>query len=174
MSSLSALKDSVSRDSDIPVPDLILLIGPPFKSLDSQFGPELLRPDTKVYLYNRQGYADVNLPPLGPQEVAGPEQPGNLPSSISYLRSASSPLMRTLPDFGSLIVSQYRRGIALYTYVKESIKSAKKSAEQSTVQAAALAAAVDNLRYHYDLMKKSYQSNVEKLQVLLGYNLALK
>lgn len=74
---VNSFKKVLSTFSGIPIGDQILLIGPPFKSLDPFFGSDMqIDPATKIFLYNRcslSGHSDNTIPLISLRPNAPPE-----------------------------------------------------------------------------------------------------
>ena len=75
--SLNSFKKILSTFSGIPISDQILLIGPPYKSIDSLFGSDMQTDqNTKIFLYNRRTLSssiENSLPLISLRPHAPPE-----------------------------------------------------------------------------------------------------
>ena len=157
----------------IPPQDQILLIGPPFKRLDPQFGQQGQTEGQRIFLYNKQTLmgdaksqttVEVRLPPY---DMNFPEPVMDMSTSTGYelsmlLDKSSSPLLRALPDFEKQLLRNLKRGEALLLFSEQVSASCKKCMAEQRVQTDALLAAVSNLQDHYDTTKCTFESAHDK------------
>ena len=171
--SITKFKNQLSLFVSIPPQDQILLIGPPFKRLDPQFGLQGQTEGQRIFLYNKQtlmGDAksltnmEVRLPPY---DMNFPEPVMDMSTSTGYelsmlLDKSSSPLLRALPDFEKQLLRNLKRGEALLLFSEQVSASCKKCMAEQSVQTDALLAAVSNLQDHYDTTKFTFESAHDK------------
>jgi hypothetical protein len=166
----------LSTFSGIPSSHQILLVGPPFKKLDEQFGPDVQpNPETRIFLYNKRGIVDpsFSIPPV----VLRPKQPDDVeplgePSEASKFLSGPdvSPLVQTLPKFERDFLTQFHRGISLYSFVEGCAISARKALGQYQVQQDAMKAVLSNIKDHIDCSAKGFLVVKEKISHQLMLN----
>ena len=127
----------------------ILLVGPPFKSLDSRFRqPDFhVTSGQRVFLYNRQMFVenvdvkDTRLPPFDFTTPA-PEPDVKEAKEVSEHLLSLSPLRRALFDFDKRFLANLRKGEALLDTSERCLVSARVCMEEQGVQRDALEAAL--------------------------------
>lgn len=159
---LNAFKNGLATFSGISIPDQIILIGPPYKRIDSQFSTEMQDAGQKIFLYNRRVFTDNDFVPL-PTTIKPNKLPdvdlSNLELSIASfsLDSAASPLIRALPDYERRYLTQIKIGESILSTAEQILTGCKRCLEQSDNQIASVQAAIVNLNDHYESTKASFE-----------------
>lgn len=120
--SLTKFKSQIGLFVSIPPEDQILLIGPPFKRLDSQFGPDIQSDGQRIFLYNRKVFSEEACVPLEtrlkPYDILTPVAIGAPPVEIAILlEDSNSPLLKALPGYERHFLTNLKKGILLYIYI---------------------------------------------------------
>lgn len=125
-------------------------------------------PETRIFLYNKRSIADpsFSMPPV----VLRPTLPDDIeplgePSEASKFLSGTevSPLVQTLPKFEREFLTQFHRGISLYSFVEGCAVSARKALGQYQVQQDAMKAVLSNIKEHIDGSAKGFLVVKEKI-----------
>ena len=162
---LGVFKSSLATFSGIAPADQILLIGPPFKVLDSNFGPDMCANGQQIFMFDKRIMSDSAGEPaavkLKPFAVPQPAS-ADMPMSIS-LAESSSPMLRAVPDYETQFLSHIRKGETYLIAVEQSAASCKRCLEQVEIQQHALDSAISNLNDHYGATKNSFESKQHKI-----------
>jgi hypothetical protein len=162
---IAVFKSSLSTFSGISPNDQILLIGPPYKVLDTHFSPDMCSNGQKIFMFDKrimsEGGGEPQAVKLKPYAVPEPS-PIDVPMS-SGLAESSSPMLRAVPDYEKQFLSHIRLGETYLLAVEQSSVSCKRCLEQIEVQRLSLEAAVSNLDDHYIATKNSFENKQEKI-----------
>mmetsp|Transcript_297 Transcript_297/g.561 ORF Transcript_297/g.561 Transcript_297/m.561 type:complete len:884 (+) Transcript_297:114-2765(+) len=163
---IAVFKSSLATFSGIAPNDQILLIGPPFKVLDSHFGPDMCSGGQKIFMFDKRIMSDASGIEPAPVKLKPymipPPVTTDVPMSIS-LAESSSPMLRIVPDYESQFLSHIRRGESFLSAVEQASASCKRCLEQIEVQQQSLESAVSNLNDHYTTTKVSFESKQHKI-----------
>eukprot|EP01032_Pedospumella_encystans_P013316 gene13316-15338_t len=171
-SSIDKLKFQVSLLIPIPPHDQIMLIGPPYKILDSLYGPSLNVEGKRIFVFNRRILSDETKEPqrikLLPYEVMKPDLTSDLMKDVDTHEMRSA-----LMEFESYFQQQLKKSQCIEAFVQESYKSCKACVAQHQVQLDGIGAAISNLQYFHASISKAYVHCESKLSVQQNEHTAL-
>jgi len=169
--SLHALRTCLSTFSGIPPSDQILLIGPPYKPLESKFTFNLQENGQLIFLYDRRKFSDDFLSMsdirLKPFDIPEPGLTGN-PMSLS-LGDSTSPILRVIPDYERQYLMHLRKGEAFLDASEEAGASCRRCVAQMEVQCQAMEALISSLTEHYNITQSNFEC-IRRKQSLLQHN----
>ena len=172
-SSLLKFKAQIAALVSIPPDDQILLVGPPYKRLESLMCFESQPPDSNatqlhVFVYDRRIISEPQRRPI--ETILAPlEIPTTLPQLLEPPIRASpqsqqqSPLLKALCDYETHFVTNLSRGELYVSLCDQSLTSCKRTLQEELVQIDATSAALSNLRDHFSHTNNSFLQSEEKL-----------
>lgn len=159
-SSLLKFKAQVAALVSIPPDDQILLVGPPYKRLeslmyfDSQPSDNNTMIQLRVFVYDRRIITEPQRRPI--ETILAPlELPSTLPRLMeppiraSPLSQQLSPLLKALSEYETHFLTNLSRGEYYVSICDQSLASCRRTLQEECTQIDATAAALSNLRDHF-------------------------
>eukprot|EP01038_Epipyxis_sp_PR26KG_P005054 gene5054-7055_t len=170
-------KQQISLLLPIEPQNQILLIGPPFKILDPQYGPHLQTEGKRIFVYDRSVLLDQNKEPnrilllpydIPSSDVILSDAFRTLPEN--FIRSTSSSLHKSILEYEQYFYQQLQRGYCYDTFVKESYNACRSCMLEQQVQLDAISAAISNLKDTYDAVANPYEMVERRLSKQQNYH----
>eukprot|EP00981_Chlorochromonas_danica_P001362 scaffold289_cov169-Ochromonas_danica.AAC.23 len=162
--SIDYLKYEIGLHFSVPIQDQILLYGPPYRTLDGQYRPDVNLEGKRVFLYDRKMLAagsgpraSVRLQPADLSEDDSVDEKEWGEVAYDQLPQSFLPYL----DFYRRLFSRVRNW---ESYLKDSVDSCKKCVGQHQIQLDAIAAAIDNLKDNFNNVIKDYDVYEAKLE----------
>ncbi|KAJ1402331.1 hypothetical protein B484DRAFT_233054 [Ochromonadaceae sp. CCMP2298] len=165
-----------------------MLIGPPFKILDSQYNPQMDLQGKRVFVFNRRILSDETKEPqrIRLQPLEAPPTSTSTSTSISASTSVASvsafdpgggatrallaagmsaEQAQAVGAFEQYFQQQLKRGLLYEGYIQESLKTCRACLQQHSVQLDGIDAAISNLQYFHQAIGKNYEALEKKLSL---------
>jgi len=174
---ITKLKLILNRFVPIIPNDQILLVGPPYNLLETQYNPNFKQESNgpRIFLFNKNTFSgnDIkdnvlsNLKIL-PDGVLDPEPIGEATYDTNKINAQNnSPIISTIFQFERKFLLNTSRADSYIKTTEKILENCRNSVREQIVQNEALSAAYNHLNLNYDKTKQSFEREKEKLYQLL-------